>query len=140
MNGGNIILTHNHWTYVPTSISGMEELLGATLKNQTYVRVTSATVTKESHPIFNSYYNLNFTKGTPLTISSTHHADTVYSDLDEYARDLIIELKDGRHGEYLLVKEHGKGKVVFWNAGSAYNLTDIEQKLFYNILAYLSDF
>ena len=139
MNGGNIILTHNHWTYVPTSISGMEELLGATLKNQTYVRVTSATVTKESHPIFNSYYNLNFTKGTPLTIASTHHPDTIYSDLDVYARDLLIELNDNKHGEYLLVKEYGKGKIVHWNAGCVYTLTDIEQKLFYNILAYLSD-
>ena len=74
-----------------------------------------------------------------MTISSTHHADTVYNDLDEYARDLIIELKDGRHGEYLLVKEYGKGKIVFWNVGHSYTLTDVEQKLFYNILAYLSD-
>ena len=139
MNGGNIILTHDHWTYVPTSISGMEELLGATLKNQTYVRVTSATVTKESHPIFNSYYNLNFSKGTTFTVSKTHHTDTIYSDLDVYARDLLIELNDNIHGEYLMVKEYGKGKIVFWNVGSTYTLTDIEQKLFYNILAYLSD-
>ena len=126
-------------TIASCSISGMEELLGATIKSQTYVVTTVATVIKDSHPIFNSYYNLNFTKGTPLTIASTHHTDALYSDLDEYARDLIIELKDGRHGEYLLVKEHGKGKVVFWNAGSAYDLTNIEQKFFYNILAYLSD-
>ena len=139
MNGGNVIVTHNHWTYAPTSISGMEELLGATLKNQTYVRVTSATVTKESHPIFNSYYNLNFSKWTPLTISKTHHTDTIYSDLDVYARDLLIELNDNKHGEYLMVKEYGKGKIVHWNAGCVYTLTDIEQKLFYNILAYLSD-
>ena len=139
MNGGNIILTHDHWTFIPTSISGMEELLGATLKAQTYTHVRAATVTKESHPIFNSYYNLNFSKGTPLTISKTHHTDTIYSDLDVYARDLLIELNDNIHGEYLMVKEYGKGKIVYWNAGSTYNLTDIEQKLFYNILAYLSD-
>ena len=141
MNGGNIIVTHNHWTYIPTSISGMEELLGATLVNQNknYLLVTSATVTKESHPIFNSFYNLNFSKGTPLTISSTHHTDTVFGDLDIYARDLIIELNDNKHGEYLMVKEYGKGKIVFWNVGHFNTLTDIEQKLFYNILAYLSD-
>ena len=131
--------THDHWTIASCSISGMEELLGATLKVQTYVATTVATVIKDSHPIFNSYYNLNFTKGTPLTISNTHHSDTIYSDLDIYARDLIIELKDNQHGEYLMVKEYGKGKIVFWNAGSTYDLTDIEQKLFYNILAYLSD-
>ena len=139
MNGGNVIVTHDHWTFIPTSISGMEELLGATLKAQTYTHVRAATVIKESHPIFNSYYNLNFTKGTPLTVSSTHHSDTIYSDLDIYARDLLIELNDNIHGEYLMVKEYGKGKIVFWNAGSTYDLTDIEQKLFYNILAYLSD-
>ena len=139
MNGGNVIVTHDHWTFIPTSISGMEELLGATLKAQTYTHVRAATVIKESHPIFNSYYNLNFSKGTPLTISKTHHTDTIYSDLDVYARDLLIELNDNKHGEYLLVKEYGKGKIVFWNAGCAYTLTDIEQKLFYNILAYLSD-
>ncbi len=139
MNGGNVIVTHDHWTFIPTSISGMEELLGATLKAQTYVVTTVATVTKDSHPIFNSYYNLNFTEGTTFTISSTHHSDTIYSDLDIYARDLIIELNDNIHGEYLMVKEYGKGKIVFWNVGHSYTLTDIEQKLFYNILAYLSD-
>ena len=139
MNGGNIIVTHDHWTITSCSISGMEELLGATLKVQTYVATTVATVIKDSHPIFNSYYNLNFTKGTPLTISNTHHSDTIYSDLDIYARDLIIELNDNRHGEYLLVKEYGKGKIVYWNVGHSYTLTDVEQKLFYNILAYLSD-
>ena len=140
MNGGNIIVTHDHWTIASCSISGMEELLGATIKSQTYVVTTVATVIKDSHPIFNSYYNLNFTKGTPLTISNTHHSDTIYSDLDIYARDLLIELNDNKHGEYLLVKEYGKGKIVHWNAGCVYTLTDIEQKLFYNILAYLSDF
>ena len=140
MNGGNVIVTHDHWTFIPTSINGLEELLGATLLYQPNIITTAATVTKESHPIFNSYYNLNFTKGTPLTIASTHHPDTIYSDLDVYARDLLIELNDNKHGEYLLVKEYGKGKIVFWNAGSTYDLTDIEQKLFYNILAYLSDF
>ncbi len=122
-----------------TSISGTEELLGATLKNQSYVKTTAATVTKESHPLFNYYYNLNFTKGTALTISSTHHTATIYSDLDVYAGDLIIELKDNKHGEYLLVKKYGKGKIVYWNVVCTYTLTDIEQKLFYNILAYLSD-
>jgi len=139
MNGGNVIVTHDHWTFIPTSISGMEELLGATLKAQTYTHVRAATVIKESHPIFNSYYNLNFSKGTTFTVSKTHHTDTIYSDLDVYARDLLIELNDNIHGEYLMVKEYGKGKIVFWNAGSTYDLTDIEQKLFYNILAYLSD-
>ena len=141
MNGGNVIVTHDHWTHVTCSISGMEELLGATLKSQSqnHIITSAATVTKESHPIFNSYYNLNFSKGTPLTISKTHHTDTIYSDLDVYARDLLIELNDNIHGEYLMVKEYGKGKIVFWNVGSTYTLTDIEQKLFYNILAYLSD-
>ena len=139
MNGGNVIVTHDHWTFIPTSINGLEELLGATLLYQPNIITTAATVTKESHPIFNSYYNLNFTKGTPLTIASTHHPDTIYSDLDVYARDLLIELNDNIHGEYLMVKEYGKGKIVFWNVGHSYTLTDVEQKLFYNILAYLSD-
>ena len=139
MNGGNVIVTHDHWTFIPTSINGLEELLGATLIYQPNIFTTEATVTKDSHPIFNSYYNLNFRKGTPLTIALTHHTDAVYSNLDEYARDLLIELNDNIHGEYLMIKEYGKGKIVFWNAGSTYDLTDIEQKLFYNILAYLSD-
>ena len=139
MNGGNVIVTHDHWTFIPTSINGLEELLGAKLLYQPNIITTAATVTKESHPIFNSYYNLNFSKGTTFTVSKTHHTDTIYSDLDVYARDLLIELNDNQHGEYLMVKEYGKGKIVFWNAGSTYDLTDIEQKLFYNILAYLSD-
>ena len=59
-------------------------------------------------------------------------------------KDILIELEDGKKGEYLLIKEIGKGKLIFWNAGHSYqnttitdNLTDFEQKLFVNFIYYI---
>ena len=39
-----------------------------------------------------------------------------------------------------MIKNYGKGKIVVWNVGHSYNLTQIEEKLFYNILAYFFNY
>ena len=38
--------------------------------------------------------------------------DTIYENEDDYFKDLLIELNDEKHGEYLLIKEIGKAKLV----------------------------
>ena len=48
-----------------------------------------------------------------------------------------MELDDGKRGEYLLVKNIGKGKIIFWNVGHSPNLNDFEEKLFMNILSWI---
>ena len=32
--------------------------------------------------------------------------------MKEYLNDLLIELDDGEHGEYILIKKIGKGKLI----------------------------
>ena len=72
-----------------------------------------------------------------IDVSLTHKTDTVYKNQKEYFNDLIIQLEDGKNGEYLLIKEIGKGKLIFWNAGHSYDLTDFEKKLFMNLIYWI---
>ena len=81
-----------------------------------------------------SFYNLYMNNQNKIEISETHKTDTIYENEDDYFKDLLIELNDEKHGEYLLIKEIGKGKLIFWNAGHTYNLTEFEKKLFMNII------
>ena len=57
--------------------------------------------------------------------------------MEDYYKDLLIELDDNKHGEYLLIKEIEKGKLIFWNAGHIYDLTDYEKKLFMNFIFWI---
>ena len=59
--------------------------------------------------------------------------------MKEYYKDLLIELDDNKHGEYLLIKKNGKGNLIFWNAGHSYDLTEVEQKLFMNFIHWICD-
>ena len=49
---------------------------------------------------------------------------------------VLMRLKDEINSEYLMQREIGFGKCVYWNAGYEYNLTKFEEKLFTNILAW----
>ena len=138
LKGGNVITTHDQWLF--SGNSGMEELLNANYKAVNSIVVTKARVLQENHPVFNSYYNLTFSHLEEIVISQTHHTDINFLNSEEYQRDLVIELSDGRSGEYLMIKNYGKGKIVVWNVGHSYNLTQIEEKLFYNILAYFFNY
>ena len=75
-----------------------------------------------------------------INISATHKTDTIYENMEEYYKDLLIELEDNKHGEYLLIKEIEKGKAIFWNVGHSYDLTDYEKKLFMNFIYWLSNY
>ena len=69
----------------------------------------------------------------------------VFNDKQEYLKNLLIELDDNKQGEYLLIREIGQGKLILWNAGHSYypgrlvEITDIEQKLFMNIIHWICD-
>ena len=132
LNNGNIIVTHDQWTIV--SYRGESyKLLGATLKNQDKTKVRKAKILKKDHPIFQSYFSF---EQEIFDIAETHKSDTVYPNTN-YLNDLLIELMDNIHGEYLMVKRFNKGKLIYWNAGHNQNLTDYEQKLFANIIAWI---
>ena len=131
-NNGNIIVTHDHWTI--DSYKGKSyELLGAKLKAQEKKHVKKAKILQKNHPIFNSYFLIDKDE---FDIAETHKSDTIYKD-NKYLKDLLIELKDNKHGEYLMVKEFKNGKLIYWNVGHNPNLTDIEPDLFLNIISWI---
>ena len=140
--GGNIIITHDQWSHYVWKTC--PELLGAKLIRQDYAHTKKAKIINNSHPIFTSYYQLDYKNQEIIDIANTHKTDTVYENKEEFMKDILIELEDGKKGEYLLIKEIGKGKLIFWNAGHSYqnttitdNLTDFEQKLFVNFIYYI---
>jgi hypothetical protein len=139
-DGGNIIITHDQWTYMPRKTCTHAKLLGAKIQSQNYKEVNEAKIFNNNHPIFVSFYNLYMNNQNMFKISLTHKTDTVFENQDDFFKDLLIELNDGKHGEYLLVKEIGKGKLIFWNAGHTYNLTDFEKKLFMNFIYWLCQY
>ena len=145
-SGGNIIITHDHWTLL--EIQGNSAICSSLLKAKLISRLgankSKARILNNSHPIFNSYYNLNFQKNDLIEIAETHRSCTTYDDMKEYLNDLLIELDDDEHGEYLLIKEIGKGRLIYWNAGHLYreigsfrNITEVEQKIFMNIIYWI---
>jgi hypothetical protein len=132
LNKGNIIVTHDHWT-IDSYKGKLYELLGATLKRQKKTKVQKAKVLQKGHPIFKSYFLMD--KDT-FDIAETHKSDTIYPN-KKYLKDILIELMDNINGEYLMVKKFDKGKLIYWNVGHNPNLTDYEQDLFFNIIAWI---
>lgn len=132
-NGGNIIVTHDQWSYA--LIEGCAELLGARLQTQNYIYANKAKIVNNSHPVFTSFFNLEDLN--IISISATHKTDTIYDNQEEYKKSILIELEDGKKGEYLLIKEIGKGKLIFWNAGHTCDLTEYEKKLFMNFIYWI---
>ena len=133
LNNGNIIVTHDHWT-IDSYKGKLYELLGAKLKKlENKKKVTKAKVLQKEHPIFKSYFLMD---KDIFDIAETHKSDTIYPN-KKYLKDLLIELMDNINGEYLMVKRFNKGKLIYWNVGHNPNLTDYEQDLFFNIIAWI---
>ena len=140
-DGGNIIVTHDHWTYRSTDCV---QLLDANYKLRNECpRTKKAKILNNTHPIFKSHNELNLQKNSLIDIAMTHRTNLEFNDMKVYLKDLLIELNDDKHGEYLLVKEIGKGKLIYWNAGHSYqvgnhvDIKEIEQKLFENFVYWI---
>jgi len=130
-NGGTILVTHDHWFNLPGKCY---ELFNATItSNRNLKIVNKAKILNSEHPIFSSFYQLN---NYNLQISYTHVGYNKYLDKD-YLKDMVIELDDGAHTEYLLIKNYGKGKLIYWNVGHESTLTQYEEKLFINIISWI---
>ena len=117
--GGNIIFTHDQWT-----------------SDNTYKTIYYASKIKiidDKHPVFSSYYKLNINN---LHITETHNTDKLIFE-NEYLKDVIIELDNEIKSEYLMIKNYEKGKIIFWNVGHNPTLTNDEENLLVNIIAYI---
>ena len=133
-HGGNIIVTHDHWT----ALAGPQELFGGYRSFKDKGSLTNkGIIVNKRHKIFNSYYDLS--ENENVDISYTHSG---YMKVNESLKNddtILIRLKDEINSEYLMQREIGLGKCVFWNVGHSYNLTNFEIKLLTNILAWFSE-
>jgi len=117
--GGNIIFTHDQW-----------------MNNNRYQKdyyASKIKIVDDEHPVFSSYYKLNISN---LQITETHNSDKLIFE-NEYLKDVIIELKNDINSEYLMIKSYEKGKIIYWNVGHSSTLTNDEENLLVNIIAYI---
>ena len=117
--GGNIIFTHEQWMNDNSY--------------QTYYLASKIKIVDDEHPVFSSYYKLNINN---LQISETHSSDKLIFE-NEYLKDVIIELDNDINSEYLMIKSYEKGKIIYWNVGHISTLTNDEENLLVNIIAYI---
>ena len=90
-------------------------------------------IVDDEHPVFSSYYKLNINN---LQISETHSSDKLIFE-NEYLKDVIIELDNDINSEYLMIKSYEKGKIIYWNVGHSSTITNDEENLLVNIIAYI---
>ena len=133
-HGGNILVTHDHWT----ALAGPVELFGGyrCFLNKGSI-VNKAEIVYNNHKIFNSFYDLTEEKN--INISPTHSGWMKVNDTLKQRDTVLIKLKDEIESEYLMQREIGLGKCVYWNVGHSYNFTNFESKLFTNILAWFCE-
>ena len=52
--------------------------------------------------------------------------------------ELDNDFETGDKFDYLTVNEVGNGRIAYWAAGHHYNISNYEQKLFINIVSWLT--
>ena len=89
LKGGNIIVTHDHWTYAKND--DFSEVLGAKLvPPPSYVSSNKAKILKKEHPVFKSFYDLySENSDNYIDICSTHKTDTYFDDKFENMRKTL---------------------------------------------------
>ena len=117
--GGNIIFTHDQWT--------------SDNAYKAHYFASKIKIIDDKHPVFSSYYKLNINN---LHITETHNSYKLIFE-NEYLKDVIIELDNEIKSEYLMIKNYEKGKIIFWNVGHNPTLTNDEENLLVNIIAYI---
>ena len=133
-HGGNILVTHDHWT----GLAGPQELFGGyrSFHPQGSI-VNKAEIIYKKHRIFNSFYDLSEEKN--IVISPSHSVWMKVNETIKKEDTVLMRLKDEINSEYLMQREIGLGKCVFWNVGHNYSLEYFEEKLFTNILAWFCE-
>jgi len=137
-SGGSFLVTHDKWD----EDEGPLDLIGLYRWGDNKVETsmsTKAKVSRFGHSIFDSYYNL--TDWRIIDISETHKSFHKIINEKNTARVVMEFDKDIETGyklDYLTVNKVGKGRIAYWAAGHHYNISDYEQKLFINIISWLT--
>ena len=140
-DGGSFLVTHDQWDNVepcgPLNLIGLEHF-----KN--FPCIISDEVRFEIHPqkhdIYKSYYDL-----TNLSIMKIAPAHKTCHIIKEGGNAKIIlsfvtEKTTNYLHDYLVVNQLGKGRIAYWAAGHSNYISKDEEKLFLNIVAWLTQY
>ena len=135
-NGGSFLVTHDHWD----AKQGPLHLLGMERTMQINHLSNLSKVILNDHQIFNSYYDL--TNWNIVNISFTHqYQHKVKDDKSNTAQVLMKFFVDNEFKyDYLVSNEYKDGRVVYWAAGHTKEISKDEEKLFINIVAWLTKY
>jgi len=138
-NGGAFLVTHDQWDGKkgPLDLIGME-------KDQNFVYDgTYSNLTKViliNHQIFDSYYDL--TNWDIVNISLSHQ--TYHKIMNSKDNTAIVLMKFIVNNEvkydYLVANKCNDGRIVYWAAGHTKEISKNEQKLFINIVTWLTKY
>lgn len=138
-NGGAFLVTHDKWD----NNNGPLNLLDCEkdrTRNYSELLSRKAKISEFGHPIFNSYYNLE--NWTIIDIAETHKGFHKIIDRDtntaKIVMEFVTEIERGIKYDYLITNELGNGRIIYWAAGHTQPISSYEQKLFFNILAWLN--
>ena len=138
-NGGAFLVTHDRWDEDngPLVLIDCEK---DRTRNYSELLSRKAKVSEFGHPIFNSYYDLK--DWTVIDIAESHKSYHKIIDRDtntaKIVMEFVIEKERGIKYDYLIANEIGEGRIIYWAAGHTQPISSDEQKLFFNILAWLA--
>lgn len=136
-NGGAFLVTHDHWD----AQEGPLDLIGMERDQSFNHQATHSNLTKvilNNHQIFDSYYDL--TNWEIVNVSTTHQTyHKIKNSKDNTAKILMKFIVNNEiKCNYLVANEYFDGRLVYWAAGHTKEISKNEEKLFINIVAWLT--
>ena len=136
-NGGAFLVTHDHWDdkVGPLDLIGMERDTSFVAKD-TYSNLTK--VILNNHQIFDSYYDL--TNWEIVNVSTTHQTYHKIKNSEDNTAKILMKfiVNNEIKYNYLVANEYKDGRLVYWAARHTKEISEKEEKLFINIVAWLT--
>ena len=140
-DGGSFLVTHDQWDshepYGPLNLIGLEHF-------RNFPWIISDEVKYEVHPkkqeIYKSYNDL--TNLDVMKIAPAHKSCHIIKEggTAKVILSFAIEKTTNYLHDYLVVNELGKGRITYWAAGHSSTISKDEEKLFLNIVAWLTQY
>ena len=138
-NGGAFLVTHDQWdgTEGPLDLIGMERDQTFPYKDA-YSNLTK--VILNNHQIFDSYYDL--TNWGIVNISITHQTYHKIKNSKDNTAEVLMKfiINNEVKYDYLVANKYNDGRIVYWAAGHTKEIPKNEQKLFINIISWLTKY
>ena len=144
-NGGSILFTHDTIDNSCDWGSKIEKFVGLT-KNfaNPFFYSSLVTIKENNHPIFSSFFNIDFPATSSLTVGDTH---STWGELlqGNDAPALLITFNDNYNpNEYFLIaketitSKNKKARTAYIASGHTSDITLVEEKLIVNIVVWFS--